>query len=79
MINFSANTPKHSIWITEAVAQVNRHTSSCAFTSYHDSSRFFRRAWVIRSQCFSANDQWSHEIFTSKVDEVFFNKVLVPK
>jgi hypothetical protein len=67
MINFSANAPKHSIWTTESLVQVNRHTSSCAFTSYQDLSRFFRRSWVTRSQCFSHNHQWSNEIFVRDV------------
>jgi len=63
MINFSANTPKHSIWKEESLVRVNSHTSSCAFTSYQDLSRFFRRSWITRSQCFSDNHQWSNEIF----------------
>jgi len=46
MINFSANTPKHSIWKEESLVRVNSHTSSCAFTSYQDLSRFFRRSWI---------------------------------
>ena len=67
MINFSVNTPKHSIWTKEALVRVNSHTSSCAFTSYLDLSLFFKRSWLTRSQCFFQDHQWSDEIFSGRV------------
>ena len=67
MINFSVNTPKHSIWTKEALVRVNSHTSSCAFTSYLDLSLFFKRSWLTRSQCFFQDHQWSDEIFSGGV------------